>query len=133
VGRSRPRTGPHSRVEIAGIDVDVLATFSKRSQGIAEIAEAEIAEFAQRRGRPPAGPEVTRIRQKATLATRPAKTVAPLHELQGRWRAEAVARTGESPDRLVAGVLTHATAVLTRLDDPAVPSEAGLAPGHVEE
>ena len=60
---------------IDGIDPRLLATFSKRSASIAEIADVQIADFVRERGRPPIGPEVSRMRQAATLATRPPKTI----------------------------------------------------------
>ena len=87
------------------LDQQLLAGFSKRSRSITEVADVQMVQFTERHGRPPTGPEATRIRQTVTLATRPAKTIQPLPLLQQRWRDEATALTGAG----TVAVLEHAT------------------------
>ena len=74
---------------------------------IATHTDQLIATFTAQHGRAPSGPEVTRLRQTATLATRPAKTPTPLHELRSRWRRQAADWTADTPDRLLAPALPH--------------------------
>jgi conjugative relaxase-like TrwC/TraI family protein len=91
--------------EIAGIDPGLIDAFSTRSHHIAARTDQLIAAFTAEHGRPPSGPEVTRLRQTATLATRPAKTIRPLTELQPRWRRQAAQWTADTPEQLLAPAL----------------------------
>jgi len=104
--------GRNPGFEITGIDRGLVDAFSTRSHTITTHTDQLIAQFTAEHGRPPSGPEVTRLRQTATLATRPPKTIRPLAELQQRWRRQAVEWTADTPDRLLAPALP-------RPDDPA--------------
>ncbi len=97
--------GRNPGFEIAGIDRGLLDGFSTRSHHIATHTDQLIAQFTERHGRAPSGPELTRLRQTATLATRPAKTPTPLPELQSRWRRQAAEWTADTPELLLSPAL----------------------------
>ncbi len=87
-----PRSRRHSerpRFEIAGVSEDLMAEFSTRSGQVAEHAERLVGEFVAARGRQPTVVEQERLRQRATIATRPAKTRHSLAALIDHWRQRA--------------------------------------------
>ena len=77
----------------------LLAAFSSRSQAITAHVQDLVAGFTDAHGRDPDRVEILRLRQQATLATRPDKHVAPLAELRARWRATAETVTGQPVER----------------------------------
>ncbi|WP_019873303.1 MobF family relaxase [Sporichthya polymorpha] len=91
--------------EIAGLPDELLAVFSTRSGQIAAAMQHLIADFRMRHDRDPNRREILRLRQQATLATRPDKTVRPLGELIGRWRTTATDLTKRTPEQIVAAAL----------------------------
>jgi conjugative relaxase-like TrwC/TraI family protein len=114
--------------EIDGLDDTLLAAFSGRATQIAAQLRELVAEFTARHDREPTRREILRLRQQATLATRPDKTVLPLGDLFRRWRATAGAVTGESPEAVIAGVLHGGPTVMNVPDDAAAElAEATLA------
>ncbi len=135
VDRGPDRTPGH---EITGLDPSLLRAFSTRSQGIAALAGQHVEAFTRAHGRPPTGVEVTRIRQRATLATRPAKTVHALPELRARWAIQARGHTGRSPAEVLARALPHITStqaaepVQLDLLDPDVGRHVGQAATHAK-
>ncbi len=74
-----PRRSPV--FEIDGITDDLLATFSQRSAQIGTHLDDLTEQFVAKQGRDPSRAEVLRLRQRATLATRPDKHVRPLAEM----------------------------------------------------
>ena len=91
----RPRR--HSAVpawEVAGIPDDLIALFSQRSQAIEADKNRLAAEFREGHGRDPSSVEMLRLRQQATLRTRPAKQLHSLAESNRRWREQASAALG---------------------------------------
>ena len=78
---------------------------AERSRLIAAAMRSLIEEFRDRHDREPKRREVLRLRQQATLATRPEKTIRPLGELIGRWRTAATNATGRTPDQIAADAL----------------------------
>ena len=82
----------HSTVpkyEVAGVPATLREEFSKRSTDIEDAKNALVDQFARDHGREPTAAEVLKLRQTATLATRPGKQVRPLAELVDGWRARA--------------------------------------------
>ncbi len=79
--------------EIDGVDDTLLAEFSTRSVHIETRTRALVTAFRDRTGRAPDRAEVLRLRQQATLQTRPEKTLRPLAELIAGWRRRAEALT----------------------------------------
>jgi conjugative relaxase-like TrwC/TraI family protein len=88
--------------EIDGLDDDLLRAFSGRSQQIEAHVRDLVTEFVASHDREPSRREILRLRQQATLSTRPDKTVVPLCELFTSWRSTASTVTGERPEAIVA-------------------------------
>lgn len=129
-----PRSSPV--FEIDGVDDDLLAVFSQRSVQISAQLEDLVADFTAERGREPSRAEVLRLRQRATLVTRPEKEIHPLAELRDTWRATATAATGKRPAELVDPALTSTQFAALAIEnglavdtgaDPAALAEAVLA------
>jgi conjugative relaxase-like TrwC/TraI family protein len=119
--------------EIDGIPDPLLAAFSSRSAAIGTHLQDLVAAFTDAHGREPNRIEVLRLRQQATLATRPDKQVSSLAELQARWRTIAETVTGQPVDRVVREALTSTSNLVNNLvssivTTPAVPSVAGEIP-----
>jgi conjugative relaxase-like TrwC/TraI family protein len=93
--------------EIDGLSDDLLAAFSRRSGQVAAAMRGLTEEFRARHHREPTRREVLRMRQQATLATRPDKTVRPLTELLDRWRSTARQASGQDVDRLLSEVIAE--------------------------
>jgi hypothetical protein len=66
-------------------------------------------------GRPPAGPEVLRLRQQATLETRPDNTYRSLAEMTDRFRHRTAEVLAHRPDELVDGGGQRSTMTRGRL------------------
>ncbi len=100
--------------EIVGVDTTVMEHFSKRTHAIEPKADELVAQFRETNGRPPTAVELYGLRQRATLATRPAKS----HD--GVPREVQVAGWNESvADILPGGLGSIALAVMDRAPDPA--------------
>ncbi len=87
-----PRERAHSPVpkwEVAGVPQALMDEFSQRSSVIEQAKDVMVAEFVASHGRQPTAREVIRMRQQATLETRPEKNIKPLAELVAGWRARA--------------------------------------------
>lgn len=84
--------------EIVGVPDELIAEFSSRSRGI-DIATEEMAQeyMSAHRGRRPPPAEAIRMRARATLETRPEKSVYSLAELTAHWRERAEPILGEDP------------------------------------
>lgn len=91
--------------EVDGVDEDLLAEFSARSEQIHCAEQRWADEFAEQRGRVPSRVETTRARQHLTRETRPPKVVRALHELLTDWASRARAVTGVEPVDLAARAL----------------------------
>ncbi len=77
------------RYEIAGVPESLMAEFSRRSEQIAAHGEELTSSFVTAHGRRPTVVEQIRLRQVATIATRPAKTHRSLADLNCTWRERA--------------------------------------------
>jgi conjugative relaxase-like TrwC/TraI family protein len=91
--------------EIDGIDDPLLAAFSTRSDQVEVYLRDALVDFHAAHGRGPNRPEMLRLRQQATRATRPAKSPHPLRDLIARWRSTAARLTGRTPERITAAAL----------------------------
>jgi conjugative relaxase-like TrwC/TraI family protein len=100
-----PRRTP--AFEIEGIPDPLLGAFSSRSHAITAHTRELVAAFTDTHGREPGRAEVLRLRQQATLATRPDKHLTPLPQLRARWRATAPAVTGAPAESMVAGAVSQ--------------------------
>ena len=90
------------RYEITGVPKALMAEFSQRSEQIAARGEELNSSFVTAHGRQPTVVETMRLRQVATIATRPEKTHRSLAELTATWRERAAAHVPE--DELLAWV-----------------------------
>ncbi|MGE3795132.1 MAG: MobF family relaxase [Dehalococcoidia bacterium] len=91
--------------EVDGIDDPLLAVFSTRSRDITEHLHDLVTGFHITHGRAPTRVETIRLRQTATLATRPAKTPHAWAELLTAWGQRARVVTGREPRDLLASAL----------------------------
>lgn len=88
-------------LEIAGVPEALRTAFSSRTTGRGtgggiDARKAElIADYVDRHGRQPSARVVIRLRQQATLETRPAKTIRSLADSTRAWRAQATEVLGE--------------------------------------
>ena len=77
------------RYEITGVPEALMAEFSQRSEQIAARGDELNSSFVDAHGRRPTVVETMRLRQVATIATRPEKTHRSLAELTATWRERA--------------------------------------------
>lgn len=87
--------------EVVGVPAALISEFSRRTtgtpdgtEGIEQVKNRLIAEYVAEHGRQPSARVVTRLRQQATLETRPAKELHSLAELTAEWRERATATLG---------------------------------------
>ena len=85
------------KYEVAGVSARLQEEFSSRSTDIEAAKEVLVAAFVASRGRQPSAREVLKLRQQATLSTRPDKHVRPLAELVDGWRGRAREVLGSDP------------------------------------
>ena len=83
------RHSERARWEITGVPEDLMAEFSQRVEQIEHSKDDLIEAFVADHGRRPTGVEIVRLRQQATIATRPAKTHRSLAEMTEHWRRRA--------------------------------------------
>ncbi|QGN58837.1 MobF family relaxase [Nostocoides sp. HKS02] len=75
--------------EVAGVPEALLDEFSQRAHQIEAATEDLVEGFVTSHGRRPSTDEVLRLRQQATLSTRPEKQRHSLHDLIAGWRVRA--------------------------------------------
>lgn len=102
--------------ELDGISEGLLATFSTRSVQVDNALRDRLTTFTEVHGRSPNRVEVLKLRQQATHASRPAKTLIPLPELMTGWRTRAQEQTGHGVEELTARVLQGGEAVFVFTD-----------------
>lgn len=81
-----------TRWEITGVPQPLMDDFSSRTRDIEEVKEQLVAAYVAAHGRRPSTRQLWRIRQQATLETRPDKQLHSLSDLTARWRARATER-----------------------------------------
>jgi TrwC relaxase len=95
----------------------LLSEFSGRSTAIDEMARELIDDY-QRRHRRPADPAtLAKIRQQATLQTRPRKYTQPLADQAAGWRDRATTVIGRDAGDWVTGIDRDSASSLRRADD----------------
>lgn len=85
----------NSAWEIAGVSDDMIEEFSSRAAAIETEKERLIGEYVARHGKHPSETTIIRLRQQATLATRPEKQVRSLADLTAEWRDRATRVLGQ--------------------------------------
>jgi len=81
--------------ELTGVPDALLTEFSSRTRDIEAEKERLIDAYVTEHGRQPSTQTIIRLRQQATLATRPEKEIKSLAELTEDWRARATTILGE--------------------------------------
>ena len=97
VERSR-RHSEEVRWEVAGVPETLMAGFSQRAAAIEERKEALIPAFVAAHGRQPTTVEIIKLRQQATLETRPRKEHRTLGAMTETWRQRAEHYVGRNPE-----------------------------------
>ncbi|MBV9661256.1 MAG: relaxase domain-containing protein [Acidimicrobiales bacterium] len=98
------RRSERPRLEPAGISRTLLAQFSQRASAIDERTTILVDQFVAARGRRPTSTEVIRLRQQATLETRPDKTYRSLADMTIDWQRRATPFVGDQPESWVASL-----------------------------
>jgi conjugative relaxase-like TrwC/TraI family protein len=88
------------QAEIAGLDPELLAAFSKRAAQVDVETDARVGEFEAREGRAPSRFERAAIEREAAADTRVKKTCTAAAELRSVWRQEA-ADLGYTPRSVI--------------------------------
>jgi conjugative relaxase-like TrwC/TraI family protein len=104
------RTRRHSdapKWEVAGVSDKLIARFSQRSTGIENESNRLIEQFEVDHGRLPTDVEILRLRQTATLATRPSKRGHSLTSLTETWARRAKPHLETEPADFVLGLRTE--------------------------
>ena len=97
----------HSAVpawEIADVPAELITEFSQRSAAIELEKNSLVASFRDRHGCEPSSTEVLKLRQQATLRTRPDKQLRPLAEMTEQWRERASTVLGMDAQAWAKGV-----------------------------
>jgi conjugative relaxase-like TrwC/TraI family protein len=115
-GRSR-RHSAQPRWEITAVPEALLREFSQRVEAVEGETDRLIAEFRRAHGRSPTGVETVRLRQQATLATRPGKTHRSLEQMTASWRERAAGVIGDDPVAWVSTLRNRNDLPLLRADD----------------
>ena len=114
--RSR-RHSDQVRWEVTGVPETLLAEFSQRAAAIEERKEVLIPAFVAAHGRQPTTTEIIKLRQRATLETRPLKEHRPLGTMTEGWRQRAEHYVGTDPHAWVAGLSERNDLPLLRAGD----------------
>ena len=110
------------RYEITGVPEALMAEFSQRSEQIAARGDELNSSFVDAHGRRPTVVETMRLRQVATIATRPQKTHRSLAELTSTWRERAAGHVPEDEQLAwVSSLAGRNDLPLLRADDLAEP------------
>ena len=114
--RSR-RHSEEVRWEVAGVPEALMAEFSQRAAAIEERKEALIPAFVAAHGRQPTTTEIIKLRQQATLETRPRKEHRTLGAMTETWRQRAEHYVGRDPEAWVIGLSNRSDLPLLRAGD----------------
>lgn len=101
------RARRHSAVpawEVADVPDELIGVFSQRAHAIEAEKNRLVAQFRDRHGRGPSIVEVLKLRQQATLSTRPDKHLHSLAELTEKWREQASAVLGMDAQAWAKGI-----------------------------
>ena len=134
-GRSR-RHSERLRYEVTEIPEGLMAEFSSRSAAVQVRKDELVAAYATVHGHQPGDVAVLKLRQQATLETRPAKEHRSLGELSRQWRDRAESYVGAEHSSWVAGLAGRNDLPLLRdgdLADKILADAAGVAVRTVAE
>ena len=111
--------------EIEGVPAALIAEFSRRTtggvdgaEGIEQVKNRLIEQYVAEHGRQPSAATIAKLRQQATLETRPEKELHSLADLTADWRARAEVVLGEDAPTWAQHLLDQgATEARLRADD----------------
>lgn len=111
--------------EIEGVPAALIAAFSRRTtggsdsgEGIKQVKNRLIERYVAEHGRQPSAATIAKLRQQATLETRPGKELHSLADLTADWRARAGVVLGEDAPTWAQHLLDRgATEARLRADD----------------
>ena len=104
--------------EAVGVPEALVQSFSSRARSIDAEVQRLIDAWTAEHGRAPSRVQVIRLRQQATLSTRPEKTVHSMAELTERWRSQAARVLGRDAPAWAAEVVASGEREpLLRADD----------------
>ena len=111
--------------EIDGVPAALISEFSRRTtgtrdgaEGIEAVKNRLIEQYVAEHGRQPSARTVAKLRQQATLETRPEKELHSLAELTAEWRERATLTLGEDATTWAQHLLERGAAeALLRADD----------------
>ena len=128
-GERRPARGKNRNpgFEIAGVPDDLITEFSSRSADIEPATDQLIADYRQKHGRSPSPGTVNRLREQATLETRPPKSIESLADLSAQWRERAERILGRDPGEWARDLIARAT------DEPGQAFTAAVVPHEAVE
>jgi hypothetical protein len=119
------------KYEVAGVSPALQTEFSRRSGAIEAAKDALVEAFVAAHGYQPSARQVLKLRQQATLATRPDKQQHVLAEQMDSWRSRAGAHlSGADPAGWVRALEDRNTLPLltsTALDDATLGDVAAIA------
>lgn len=120
--------------EIDGVPAELIAEFSRRTTGTGGVDGIDatknhlIAEYIATHGREPSAAAVARLRQQATLETRPEKELHSLADLTKEWRERATTLLGEDATTWAQHLLSLGSSeARLRADDVALDQVADIA------
>lgn len=102
---------------VASVQQSLVKLFSGRSADIDVAADKLIEEYVVQHGRRPGRGTINKIRNWASLATRPAKRVHSLADLTESWRTRATAALGRDATDWASGLVNNPPQRVLRADD----------------
>ncbi|GAA3871226.1 hypothetical protein GCM10022381_12920 [Leifsonia kafniensis] len=117
---------------ISTVPEEIVAEFSSRSRHIDAEAHRLVEAWAAEHGRHPSNATIIRLRQQATLTTRPEKKVRSLADLTAGWRERASNLLGQDATQWARTVTNKKTPLLLRADDMPLDVVAHLGQAVVE-
>ena len=119
VGWDTRQRGAHRNPswDIAGVPEALVGEFASRARDIDAAAKPLIDQYAAKHGRQPSRAVILKLRQQATLMTRPDKQVQSLAELTDAWRSRATSVLCEDVAAWAQHILASPRQVALRADD----------------
>jgi conjugative relaxase-like TrwC/TraI family protein len=119
--------------EIIGVPDELIAEFSSRSAAIDAETDRLIDTYLSEHGHRPDTRTILRLRQQATLSTRPDKTHYSLAELTDQWRRRADRVLGQDPASWARHVLATGSDPVLRAEDVSRDELVALGQAVVEQ
>ena len=119
--------------EIIGVPDELIAEFSSRSAAIDAETDRLIDQFLTDHGHRPDTRTILRLRQQATLSTRPDKTHYSLADLTDQWRRRADRILGQDAANWAQHILASGADPVVRAEDMSRDELVALAQAVVEQ